>query len=89
MPIPEPPADLIQLRRAFLAAEAHHVEVCAQTPAGAEADEQHKVQEMASFAAMRDLSLLIFVHPWWRTAGNRVEAEKALRDFVRDGRQAS
>lgn len=87
MATPEPPADLIQLRRDFLAAEAAHAELCQATGAEAEHDQEHRDRVTAAFNTMAELAVAIAHHDWWHGAGNRVEAEKVLRDTA--GRAAA
>lgn len=81
----EPPADLIDLRREFLAAEHDHAALCAQWPpaadiaGGADVDVALTVRTDAAHARMQDAAVAIHEHPWWREAGNRADAEKTLR----------
>lgn len=77
MAIPEPPADLIALRRDFLAHEARHTELCRATDG--EHDEDHHTRVAEAFTAMAETAAAIARHGWWNGADNRYDAEKVLR----------
>ncbi len=79
MAIPEPPADLIQLRRDFLAHEARHAALCQATTPGQERDDTHEARTRDAFNDMAEAAAAIARHGWWAGAGNRVDAEKVLR----------
>lgn len=75
----EPPADLVQLRRDFLAQESRHTELCQVTTPGSEHDDAHETAVREAFNVMAETAATIARHGWWDGAGNRVEAEKVLR----------
>jgi hypothetical protein len=83
--IPDVPADLIELRHSFLAADRQCATVAERMPTGPQvlAGTRPSEQDTAELAEARahrlDLAMRISAHPWWDTAGNRVDAEKVLR----------
>lgn len=77
MAIPQPPADLVQLRRDFLTLEARHTELCRATDG--EHDENHHASVAEAFTAMAETAAAIARHDWWNGADNRYDAEKLLR----------
>lgn len=79
------PADLIKLRRQFLAAEAEHTRLCRETTSDAEQDPEHHAAVRDAFTTMSGLAVTISSHGWWATVGNRVDAEKALRAAASNG----
>lgn len=79
MATPEPPEDLIALRREFLAQEARHTELCRATTPGQERDDAHEAQVRKAFNATAEAAAAIARHGWFDGAPNRYEAEKALR----------
>lgn len=81
----EPPADLLELKRAFLAAEALRAEVGKALPAATdvaakEADipeEQRQEWDQACAESTR-LAVELHRHPWWGSVDNRHEADTQL-----------
>lgn len=80
------PADLIELRIAFLAAENRHAEVCRDETG---TDEERKTREKAAFDAMAELALAIHRHPWWDAVGSRYAAEVRMRQAAREAMAAA
>jgi hypothetical protein len=82
---PDIPVDLIGLRLAFLQADAECARIAARMPTGMEIragikpDEQDTTALADARARRLGHTLDLFAHPWWNTAGNRVEAEQRLR----------
>ncbi|MFI7448046.1 hypothetical protein ACIBQX_11160 [Nonomuraea sp. NPDC049714] len=80
--------DLVELRRAFVAAEErlsaagralppHAAVVAGEAEA---ASEEQKLAWSAAQDECRRLAVQIQTHRWWATVDNRQKAEKALRD---------
>lgn len=84
------PDDLLQLQRAFDAAEERCVELAAALPSGMEiaegtagdiAEQQDELQQER--ANRLDLVVKLQGHPWWEASGNRFQAKEALRKAAR------
>ena len=84
------PPDLIELRRAFLAAEEHLRELGAAQPAPtaiaageAELTDEQREEWQAAHDKTRDLAGEIHRHPWWGTVDNRQSAATALDEAAK------
>lgn len=80
------PPDLVQLRRAFLAAEEHLRQLGAAQPAPtaiaageAELSDEQREEWQAAHEKTRDLAGEIHRHDWWDTVDNRHDAWMALQ----------
>lgn len=82
---PEPPADLIELRRRFVAAEAEHTRLCRDATAEQDRDPAYQARVTEAFNASAELAAAIADHRWWQTVPNRVDAEPVLRAAARAG----
>ncbi|MEU8151810.1 hypothetical protein [Nonomuraea sp. NPDC048901] len=86
----DPPADLIQLRRDFLAAEARLSAAGREMPSHAAvaageaepATEEQREAWRALDAERRRLAVAIQEHPFWGTVDDPKAARKALDDAV-------
>jgi len=82
------PDDLIDLRRAFLAAQERLAELGRAMPshtmvAAGEAEPATEGQRQAWWDAQKEcqrLAVEIHRHSWWETVDSRQKAERALRD---------
>jgi hypothetical protein len=86
----QPPPDLIELRRAFLTAEAHLHEVGASHPAPtavargeAELSDGQREEWQATFDDTRRLAGEIHRHDWWGEVDNRAAAATALNEAAK------
>jgi hypothetical protein len=86
--------DLVELRRAFVAAQERLSAAGRALPPHAaviagEAEAASEEQRQAWRAAQeecRRLAVLIQVHPWWAAQDSRQKAERALRDAAAEER---
>ncbi|MDP4501092.1 hypothetical protein [Nonomuraea turcica] len=88
----EPPSDLIDLRKAFLASEAMLAELRQTHPAPtaiaageAELSDDQRVEWAAALDELRRLAEEIGRHAWWAQVDNRHSAWMALRRAAVDG----
>jgi len=85
----DPPADLVQLRVAFLLADAACAKARDLEPSGSDiakglaviSDEVRAIVKAANDERMR-ITLAIHRHPWWSTVPNRVVAEGEMRKIA-------
>lgn len=87
----QPPGDLVELRIAFLAAEADCARARELEPSGSDisgglaviTDEVRASVKTASDNRMR-IVLAIHRHPWWAMVSNRAEAEAEMRKIANE-----
>jgi hypothetical protein len=88
----DPPADLLSLKRNFLAAEEHLAELRQTHPAPtaiaareAELTDEQRVEWAAAWDESRRLAEEISRHAWWAQVDNRHSAWMALQQAAKAG----
>lgn len=86
------PADLLDLQRAWYAADTRCEEISASHPSGrdvaagvAEVAEEQRAELAQARAERLDLTEKLQRHPWWLEAGDVFAAKQALRAAARAG----
>ena len=86
-----PPQDLIELRNAFVRADASCIALAAEMPSGlaivrgtATVDPRLRTRSDRADDVRADIVDRMYGHPWWGTVDNRFAAEQELRKAARD-----